>query len=84
MIYMQYVVNFQGEEDLQNYGIDWEENAGEVEPDLVEVPQTKSGLSEAQVDTIMTQIPENISIDNAVEVFINILYLTMTFLENDF
>ena len=68
---------------MQNYGIDWEENAGEVEPDLVEVPETRSGLSEAQVNTIMTQIPENMTIDSAVEVFINILYSTMTYLEND-
>lgn len=80
---MQYAVNFQGEEDLQSYGIDWEENAGEVEPDLVEVPETTSGLCEAQVNTIMTQMPENITIDNAVEVFINILNLTMTYSGNE-
>ena len=64
---------------MQNYGIDWEEIAGEDEPDVVEVPETTSCLCEAQVNAIMTQMPENITINNAVEVFINILNLTMTY-----
>ena len=63
---------------MQNYGIDWEEIA-EDEPDVVEVPQTTSCLCEDQVNTIMTQMPENITINNAVEAFINILNLTMTY-----
>ena len=64
---------------MQNYGIDWEENAGEQETDLVEVPETTTGLSEAQINAIITHMPENVTINNAVDVFINILNVTTAY-----
>ncbi|CAB4014670.1 Hypothetical predicted protein [Paramuricea clavata] len=70
---------FQGGEDYDNYGIDWDQAAGEVEPDLVEVPETTTVLSEAQVEEIRGLIPENVTINNAIDIFTNILNRTLEY-----
>ncbi len=60
--------------DFQNYGVDWEEAPGEI------VPETISGLNEPQIDTIRRQIPENVMINNVMDVFVNILNRTLSYI----
>ena len=45
----------------------------------VEVPETISGLNETQIDTIRRQIPEDVTINNAMDVFVNILNRTLSY-----
>ncbi|CAB3998789.1 Hypothetical predicted protein [Paramuricea clavata] len=71
---------FQEGEDYQNYGVDWEEAVGEIEPDMVEVPETNSGLNEEQADEIRSQIPANVTINNAFDVYYDILNRSLTML----
>lgn len=77
--YAYSLFTFQGGEDYDNYGIDWDQAAGEVEPDLVEVPETTTVLSEAQVEEIRGLIPENVTINNAIDIFTNILNRTLEY-----
>ena len=71
---------FQEGEDYGNYGIDWEEAVAEIEPDMVEVPETNCGLSAYQADEIRRLIPENVTITNAFDVFHDTLNRALTIL----
>lgn len=52
---------------------------GEIDPDSVEVPETTIGLNDAQAEDVMRQIPEDITISNATDIFVNVLHRTMAF-----
>jgi hypothetical protein len=43
------------------------------------VPETTTGLSEAQVEEIRGLIPEDVTINNAIDIFINILNRTLEY-----
>jgi hypothetical protein len=57
-----------------------EEAVGEIEPDMVEVPETNSGLNEEQADEIRSQIPANVTISNAFDIYYDILNRSLTML----
>ena len=62
-----------------NYGIDWSEPVAEIEPDMVEVPETSCGLPAAQVEEIKRLIPEDMTLSGSLFVFEQILNRTLNF-----
>lgn len=62
-----------------NYGIDWNEPVAEIEPNMVEVPETSCGLPAAQVEEIKRLIPGDMTLPNSLVVFQHILNRTLNF-----
>ena len=62
-----------------NYGIDRNEPVAEIEPDMVEVPETSCGLPAAQVEEIKRLIPEDMTLSGSLIVFEQILNRTLNF-----
>ena len=66
------------EEDFQNYGVDWNETAGEIEPDSVEVPSATSGLNADQEAEVRRYVPENVTFGDAINTYVEILNRALT------
>lgn len=61
------------QDDASTYGIDWDGPVTEVQPDFVEVPETNCPLADAQIEEVMNQVPEDVTIMNAVDVYLHVV-----------
>ena len=56
----------------------------DVQPDFLEVPETNCPLADAQVEEMMSQQPEDITIINAVDVYLHIVSQITTIITGSF
>ena len=50
-----------------------------VSSNSVEVPETTTGLNDEQIEDVMRQIPEDITMSNATDIYVNVLHRTLAY-----
>ena len=68
--------------DAETYGIDWDGPVGEVQPNFVQLPETNCPLADAQLEEVMSQVPQDVTIMNAVDVYLHIVSQITTIIRN--